>query len=544
MKKWSILILLILIAAFMMGCDHSIETTVPMTSTTLSAFPTDPTIPTEPPLFENVMFTRTEPYPYTKFYGGVNGMRFVCGNVTYYFEDGIPENQCVSILQKLEKGVIILEEMIGTAQEHCNVYILRNEYAPRAFEHDFYAGVNNLETQDMLVALIQAYYGYEVNYGLAYALSCEVAEAMEITHASELLPLEDALALIKEEPAFCDMNIACFSPVYASEQQIRRVKSLSSYVYSHLKAAELKALFTDYSDEQYCAYLNDFLETNGLSAYDNSDLSETVFFNGGNQTQIAWRNHIGEFYIENGYAITYPDAMFPEDMVNSGYTNLRKIVVDYIAQAEYVQEKLAAFEVNQAPLTILFMEDKVNASRGGGVFVSENSEIRLFAISPFLHEYTHYLTHGYFTGWKWEVLPTYYANYPVNEQINYIWYSDMLTYTSLDPNDPNDQLKYEVFEGVKAQLDHAFDWTSMEDYQYLLDAYIVKRGWLDRITNPTSGVATKSSFFYFLVKLENEESATAAMMEDAPEQYYGYSWNDLINLWKQDLNTRFAWVNA
>ena len=54
------------------------------------------------------------------------------------YEDGIPENQCVSIFQKLEKGDIILEEMIGTAQERCNVYILRNEYEPRAFEHDFY----------------------------------------------------------------------------------------------------------------------------------------------------------------------------------------------------------------------------------------------------------------------------------------------------------------------------------------------------------------------------------------------------------------------
>lgn len=548
MKKSSILILLLTIAILTMACDRPEETTNQTTSSTTQNFPihttTPTTTPTSTPLFGNETFFRTEPYPYTKFYGGVNGKIYVSDNITYHYEETIPDDQCISATGFIEQAIKLMDEKAGSVQEPCNVYIFRNEYAPRAFEHGFYAGVENLESQDMLISLILAHYGYDLNYGLAYALSCEIAEAMGITYDNISPSLNYALLFVQANPAFLDMNYPCFSPFYAETDQIMLVKSLARHFYGQLQAEERYDLFREFTNEKYCTYLSSFLAEYNLPTYDNSDLAGTVFYNGGLQTQMSWKNAIGDFFIENGYTITYPDAIFPQDMVNSGYTNLRKIVVDYIAQAEYVQGKLAKYELNPAPLTVLFMADKVNVGRGAAVYLSEKNEIHMFGISPFLHEYTHYLTEGYFTGWKWEVLPTYYANFPVNEQINYIWYSDMLTYTNLDPNNPDDLLKYEVFEGVKSQLNHPFDWTSMEDFQYLLDAYTVKRGWLDRITNATSGVATKSSFFHFLVKLEGEDAATAALMEDTPEVYFDHSWNDLINLWKQDLNTRFAWVNS
>lgn len=544
MKKWSILLLLLMIAVLAIGCGRSWETSDPINSSATKPPSIHSSVPTSAPLFESVMFSRTEPYPYTKFYGGVNGKSYVSDKITYHFEATIPDDRCIEAMQRMENAFQRIEDITGASDDQCNVYIFSNEYAPRTFEHQFYAGIENPESQDMLICLIQAYYGFDLNYGLAYALSCEVADTMGIPYDSEPLPLTDALALAQWEPAFCDMNYACFSPFYAEEQQIQQVKSLSRHFYSQLQAEDRYDLFREFTEEKYCAYLSSFLADHGLPSYDNSDLAGTVFYDGGLQTRMAWKNHIGEFYVENDYTVTYHDNIFPDDMTNSGYTNLRRIIVDYIAQAEYANSKLSAYKVNDAPLYVLFMKDKYNSSRSGAVYLTEKNEIRMFAASAFLHEYTHYLTEWYISGWRCELLPNYYTNDTVSEHINYVWYSDVLTYSSLDPNNPDDALKYELFQGVKANLGHTFDWTSREDFQYLLDAYIIKRGWLDRITEVDGGVATKTSYFHFLVNTKDEQTATAAMLEDAPEMYFGYSWYELIELWKQDLRTRFEWVNS
>lgn len=491
---------------------------------------------------EDVEMSFTEPYPSGGSFSTSTGTMSRSEYAVYYYFDGISEEMREKAFYQIEAIIAAAESLVGESAATCEVYIYRYPYPARVYENELVVGMENLDTQDAVIGVIQMLYGYQLNYGLAYALSCEIAKQVGFAYPNNDFELADALAVIEKEPAYLDLNYACFSAAYANEKQLESVKTLSLHFYEYLRQEDKLDIFSQYSDEKYCAYLNQFLSKYSELEYENSGLANTIFFDGGAKAQMAWKNHVAAFYIEEGYTVTYYDKMFTEDMVNSGYTNLRKIVIDYIAQAEYMQEVFEDYEVQSEPLTVLFMEDRYHSIRYSAVYMIALNEIRMFSVNAFMHEYTHYLTEGWVDGWLCEVLPVYYNNYPVNEQITYIWYEDMLKRTSLDPNDPEEAEDYAFLQKLFASLDHEFDWTDMDDFQYMLDALLVKRGWLHRITDVDGGTATKSSFFHYLCRTYGEQSVHFAFMYDAPEEYLGKTWEELIVYWKDDVNTRLAWV--
>ena len=484
-----------------------------------------------------------EPYPYSDHHSTLTGTIAQADGAKYYFDSGISEEVRENALYRIEEIIDTIKSLAGESNNSCEVNISNDAYKARVYENQLYVGIESLNTQDSIVGIIQMLYGYQLNYGLAYALGCDVVDQLELAYDDNEMSIADVLAFVENEPAYLDLNYACFSETYANDEQLNNVKSLACHFYDYLCQQDKLDIFSQYSDAKYCSYLNQFLATYSTLTYDNSGLAETIFFDGGTKTQMAWKNHVADFYIEDGYTITYHYDAFEEDMLNSGYSNLRRIVVDYIAQADYMRAILKDFEIYTEDLLVLFMNDPVNARRGAAVYVSTKDEIRMFSIDAFMHEYTHYLTRGCVDGWKWEVLPTYYSNYPVDDRITYVWYADMIKRTSLDPDNPEEAEDYAFVQDVYASLEHEFDWTDMDDFQYLLDALLVKRGWLDRITDPNSGVATKSSFFHYLCKTYDEQTALSAFMFDDPEAYLGMTWEELITKWKDDVSTRLAWVN-
>ena len=40
----------------------------------------------------------------------------------------------------------------------------------------------------------------------------------------------------------------------------------------------------------------------------------------------------------------------------------------------------------------------------------------------------------------------------------------------------------------------------------------------------------------------DEQTALSAFMFDDPKEYLGMTWEELITCWKDDVNTRLAWV--
>lgn len=532
-KRYTILVIVVLmLAALIAGCTT--ENTVNSTSNSNSK--------TSIVWQENYQVSFREPYPYSDQHSTLTGTATQVQGAQYFFDTGISETDREKALHAIESIIAVIKDLAGESGNSCQVYISNDSYPARAYKNQVYIGLETLDTQDSIIGIIQMLYGYQINYGLAYALSCDVADQMGISYEEPSIALADALSFVTEEPAYLDLNYACFSPFYADEAQLGNIKSLACHFYDFLCQADKLDIFSQYTDEKYCSYLNQFLSQYSALEYDNSGLADTIFFNGGTKTQMAWKNHVAEFYIEKGYTVTYYDEMFTEDMVNTGYPNLRKIVVDYIAQADYMQTVLQDFEVQTKDITVLFIKDSANSMKAAAIYMTWLNEIRMFSAGAFMHEYTHYLTEEWVYSWKCEVLPVYYGNYPVNEQITYMWYEDMLKRTSLDPNDPEEAEDYAFVQAVYASLDHEFNWTNMDDFQYLLDAYLVKRDWLHRITDPYGGVSTKSSFFHYLCKTYDENTAISAFAFDDPETYLGMSWEEAIACWQVDVRTRLAWV--
>lgn len=490
--------------------------------------------------YENKLVSFSEPHGET--YDSL-GWCAEYGGVTYSFASNIAEedrngvvNETLSILRHIENKVSVIPK-------GCTICMRPDNYLPRVKDHTLYIGMENFRSQEYAIGIAQMLFGNEMPYGLEYALGTDVAQVMGYGVETIDVDLEEALSLCDDTSVYLDLNYACFLEAYADEETLPKVKAIALGFYDYLIQNEkAEDLFPAYSHEKYRTYLNSFLASQGKEAYDNSDLVGTMFYNGGNDIRLVWKNSDGAFYVMEDYTQKY-EGGYGTDMVNSGYANLREIIVDYVAQAAYIREKLQSFdiEITPDPIDVLFIRDGTYDKYAGGVYLGD--EIRVYGSVSFKHEYCHHLLRDRKYGWFQECICHYYDCYPVNEQIAPSWYYDMKNSLSLDPDDPEDAEDYLILRATEVHLGHEIDWYSMDDYTYQWGAWLVNKGRsLDALTTTDGGLGQKVLFFHYLAELQGEQDALKAAVHNTPAEIFGKSWTELISDWKAYMAEEFAWA--
>lgn len=461
--------------------------------------------------------------------------------VTYSFASNIEEEDRNAVVNETLAILNLIESKVGAVPDGCTICVRPDNYLPRVMDHTLYIGFENFRTQEYAIGIVQMVFGNEMPYGLEYALGVDVAQAMGYGVETIDVSLTEALMLCDTDPIYLDLNYACFLEAYADQETLPKVKALALEFYHYLLQNGKADLYTGYTPEKYRLCLNAFLAANGKGSYDNSDLDGTMFYNGGTKIRLVWENSDGIFYVMEGYTVTY--QIYGYDAVNSGYADLRKLVVDYIAQAAYMREKLQDFASVPDPVPVVFTLDNSLAYRCSACYRYKLNEIWMYATEVFGHEYGHYLLRGCESGWFQECICYWYSQYPVSEQIAPAWYMEMTNSLSLDPDDPEDAEDYLILRATEAHLGHEIDWYSMDDYVYQLGAYLVKKGHsLDTLTDPNKGMGLKVVFFHYLAGLQGEADALKATALNAPFETYGKTWAGLISDWKAYMAEEFAWT--
>lgn len=488
---------------------------------------------------ENVLILFNEPHGET--YATKNGIQTQYGGITYSFVKDITDADRHAFVEEIERVIAEVEKRLGEISGEYAINVRKDDYLSRVDGNMLYIGIKNAGTYDFVAGIAQMLFGTDTNYGILYGLAADIAqeigyEVVDLTYA-----LNDALDLYDSAPMYLDMNYACFLDEYADAEVLGKVKSLACGFYDYLMAEEKMDLYSGYSDVKYCNYLSEFLTANGKGSYDNSDLVETRFYSGGLEVRLVWETPYGIFYLRDDFTPKYLDDPFPVDMLNSGYANLRRIIVDFVAQAEYMERQIGRFELTDEIAEVVFQNERhVTAS---GYYDPSINELHLFSVGSFMHEYGHYLLRETdIDGWCNEAVCHYFSLTPVNEQITYSWYSDYIRTEALDPFNQLDAEEYTLVQAIKQHIGHAFDWSSAEDYIYLNSAYIVAWDMFDTLTDLNSGIVAKYIFTDYLVGLVGEETAIDALVNGTPEETFGKTWDELITEWEDYLNAEFAWA--
>lgn len=541
MKQW--IAILLLIGLLLGGCDGTAhpstdDQTAPPTATT------DPTAaPTTLPKME---FTSSfcnfgETYGYT--YDSKRSYMTVYRDVTYHFASSMDKDIRPEIVAECDRIIAYLQAEHPAQQPVLTVCFKDGDYAPRVLDHTLYIGADQYQTQDMAIGLVQMFFGHDVNYGIVYACGLEIAKAFGYEAEEAPATQAQALMIYDRAPEYLDLNYACFRPEYAETKVLNRVKALAIYFYDWLRTAEKLDLLTDYSDAKYCQYLSEYLTEHSKGEYDNSDLGGTIFYYGGPAIRIVWENQDGIFYVNYEYKVQYQESHFPDDMLKSGYKNLRQLVVDYQAQADYIEGILGHLENEDSRVDIRFTERFVSQMYTAAQYTEYYNLIEMFAAGPFLHEYTHYLLRDtQIDLWLNELIAYYFGYHPVNSQLSYQW-EDQITYFKLVSTlNPYLEAEALLMKVLKEHLDHPLSWSNPADFEYVLSAYVVVTKSYPELTNPDGGGFAKYSFMSWLIGQQGQDATMDAIINDTPEATFGKSWEQLQADWEAALQAEYDWL--
>lgn len=475
-------------------------------------------------------------------YGGPNdGWRVELDNMTYSFAGIAPREEWDGMVVEAQAVVQSLEDRFGKVPGRHTLCTLFKPCKPWKVREVMYIDKDSFKTQEYAVSIAQMLYGNEVNYGLLYALGTEISGERGYP-VEKLVPLEEALSLCDTSPVYLDMNYACFLENYSDEETLQKVKALACGFFSSLTDGEKADLLMDYSDEKYCRYLSRFLETNGKSAFDNSDLGGTRFYNGPEGTRLIWENDAATFFVDDDYqAVQWLDGM-SVDVVNGDYSQLRQLVVDYRIQADWLRQRIGKYATTKKLPEVVFRNGRAQEDGGRAVF-RPGGRIYMSDHVPFAHEYVHYLTWDMqVTGALSEMLAHYYTYMPGDPQIAYTWMEDKTSYEYFRNVDfQGKEVFYAVYDGIEEHLGHEIDWSSPEDYAFQQDACIAAYDAYN-IANNTTGGIDKASFTRYLVSLKDEATMLEAIYNNSPEKCYGKTWEELRLEWETLLETEFAWT--
>ncbi len=523
---------LLLVSLLFSGCSAS------------APAPTEPEIPqpteTQPaePDIKFTIATKSFAERYGDYYDSKRSYTTTVNGITYHFDVAVKEPQRLDVIARCDALVPLLLENHPNHFPDVTLCFRPGDYPVRFLDHTLYIGLDYLDTADFVIGVAGAVFGEEVNYGLLYAHGTRTAEKAGYIEITELLGLEDALTLCDTAPEYLDLSYPCFLDNYTDPETMPKVTSLALHYYDHLAENQKWDLFTDYTDEAYCAALSEFLQLHGKEGYDNSDLQNTVFYSGGPLIRLVWETDDGTFYLEDNFETQY-EMPHLADRMNSDYGALRQTIVDYHAQIDFMEERLGQFENDSTEkVDVLFAAGHATDRYSMANYSYSEKLIRMFCAEPLLHEYGHYLLRE--TGiesWTNELICYYYGYLPVDEHISYMWNADVARIEAATG------AERDFVNSLKKKLDHTMDWTDPEDFAHIFTGYLALYNDFAVLTNPDAGAEAKVSFMHYLVELAGEEAVIQAIVNADPMGTFGKEWEELIEEWTQAVQEEYKWIH-
>ena len=492
------------------------------------------------PIYEKASVSFTEPYGMV--YDTTNGWKSEYNSNTYCFTNKLSEEDRDSVMLETDILIQIMAEMLHTKFEGYTLCMLEDSYFPRVEDKTLYIGYPNFKTQDFGIGICQMLLGNNVRFGLSYGLGRELSYKRGYS-VETLEELSDALQLCDTTPEYLDLNYACFLEEYADTPTLVKIKSIASGFCAWIMENKKEHLFTDYSDKEYRSCLNSFLTLHGKQEYTSTDLDNIWFYNGGENIRLIWEDPNAVFFVMKDYVSLVNLSNFP-DMVNTGYKNLRQLVIDYYQQSQFVDQILTKYEKNSNQKATVYFADhkKIFDMTYAGWYNSQENEIGIQNCTTFTHEYTHYLLRDTpINNWCNEMLAHYYGTYPINNHISYEIQSTKLWYENLDPNNPEDVKEIAFENAARSHLDHDFQYNSLEDLAHYSHAGTLLSNQINELMTARS-YGVKYSFFIYLQNLYEEETVLDAIINNTPEELSNKTWDELVYEWKEWLFDEYSWA--
>lgn len=541
MKKSIIIILLPVL--LLTGCLDPAATTgtvatEPMTTTTLPP-QTEPT--TIPVLEYEASYSNfAEPRGYS--YDSKRSSMTQYHGVTYHFSTNIDLDTRLEIVLECDRLIGFLLSAHPDWNPELTVRFRKGDYAPRVLDHNLYIGTDHFKTQAFAVGMAQMVFGHDVNYGIIYAQGIAATAAMGYETES-FIGLSDALKLYDQARIYLDLNYACFRSEFADEKTLEKVKAMSVHFHTWLSKNNKLDLLTDYSDGKFCTYLSQFLTENGKGEYTNADLNETLFYYGGPALRLVWENEDAIYYVNYDFKVQYQESHFDDDMLSSGYANLRQLVVDYQLQVDFIESILGKYESEDSRVDVQFTERFVSQMYTAAQYTEYFNLIEMFSAGPFLHEYSHYLLRDTeIDSWMNELICYYFGYDPVSEELSYQWEDLSTQFQQISSRDPDQDVEAYLMLVLKDHLGHAINWKDQDDFNYIISAWVVATQGYGELTNPYGGGYCKYSFMRYLMEQAGQQATLDAIVNNTPVETFGRDWDLLIADWEAALRAEYAWL--
>lgn len=124
----------------------------------------------------DVSFVEERGTLYNSFPNG--GWSAIQNNVTYYFANDLTEEQMYDYIRTTDKILKEMAKTIDMGAGSYEIYVCNVEYSSSVKEHTLYTSYLDFETKAYVTALANMVLGNEVNYGLVYGFSMDIAKSM------------------------------------------------------------------------------------------------------------------------------------------------------------------------------------------------------------------------------------------------------------------------------------------------------------------------------------------------------------------------------
>ncbi len=462
-------------------------------------------------------------------------------HITYYFAAELSEAQIEEYVKETNQLILQLEEEANIDNRKYDIYVCNVDYVTTVDEDTLYISYSNLGNLEHVRGIAQLLYGNETNYGLLYGYAASFAK--EYGFDVEADGLEEALKLRNTNPEYLDMNYACFNDHYVEQENIEKLQVIAVNYYSYLEKNKKTELLKNFSDEKHREYFNDFLEANGVEAYDNSDLDGIYVYAGGNGAELIWTDNVGTYYLEEGFEPNYLHKFFEADLFNSGYANFRELMLDYQAQRQFLADKFDEMDAGVEPLVIAFIERGYYSRGYSGSANINDDTIQVYMLANLQQIYTQKMLYqeGWGADWLFGCVESYYTDYPGETEANYFGEYMANSIKECKENPEQNKEFYEWVMLVEEHLGHSLDLSQRDDFIYFYTADVAY-GNLQYLPMSGKNSWERVVFTDYLVDLAGEENAIKAMISGDAEGTFGKSWEELQDEWVNSVRTEFEWA--
>ena len=476
------------------------------------------------------------------------GWHTTVDGIVYNFTNKVAEDERNTAVREISTMIRLIRDQFNLGDMSVSVRIRKGSYSPGFYDGVLVSGTDELKTQAFTASLVQMMLDNHISYSLCYGLGTELAQ--ELGYAvEETTALENALTLCETSLSYLDMNYACFLPVYADEETLPKVKSLALAFYNSLTEDMRLELFTNYTSELFRQQFNNYLISQGQEPYNNTEMDDIFIYPCGGDVRLAWADAYSNFYLYDAFEVkgnTHDLTRGTTDLLNSGYENFRYVAVSYCRQAAEMERlvgHLEGAELESKPNVLLIRDGTFENTYGGGCYREDVNEIRIYELSCYIHEYTHYLTrYGTKEAWLQELLANYCMTYRCEPALyRYLDWFRGAYLGEYELNADTAREYGEFYAKVQSQLNHPFDWSSRQDLITFFNARIVFYQLMDQVTGLTHNY-TLASFANYLATLTDETTALQAIYENAPGKYLDKSWDELVADWNTWISSEYAWI--